>query len=104
MLMTRRRGSATIWLALLRLIRMSNLLTIQVLTRGEMVRNWFGIGQRWNSMSKRRGVGVAGVLILMVAALTARPVAFSQQAQNEDAAARSKEIMAHLNMVVQYYH
>jgi len=103
MLMTRRRGSATIWLALLRLIRMSNLLTIQVLTRGEMVRNWFGIGQRWNSMSKRRGVGVAGVLILMVAALTARPVAFSQQAQNEDAAARSKEIMAHLNMVVQYY-
>jgi len=54
-------------------------------------------------MSKRRGVGVAGVLILMVAALTARPVAFSQQAQNEDAAARSKEIMAHLNMVVQYY-
>ena len=103
MLMTRRRGSATIWLALLRLIRMSNLLTIQVLTRGEMVRNWFGIGQRWNSMSKLRGVGVAGVLIVMVAALTARPVAFSQQAQNEDAAARSKEIMAHLNMVVQYY-
>jgi len=101
--MTRRRGSATIWLALLRLIRMSNLLTIQVLTRGEMVRNWFGIGQRWNSMSKRRGVGVAGVLILMVAALTARPVAFSQQAQNEDAAARGKEIMAHLNLVVQYY-
>ena len=102
-LMTRSSGLATMWLALLRLIPMSNLLTIQVLTRGEMVRNWFGIGQRWNSVRKRRGVGVAGVLIVMVAAFTARPVAFSQQAQVEDAAARGKEIMAHLNMVVQYY-
>jgi small-conductance mechanosensitive channel len=55
-------------------------------------------------MSRKMFVlGGATVVLLIAGAFGSRPVAFAQQPQNSDVEARSKEILAHLNLVIQFY-
>jgi small-conductance mechanosensitive channel len=55
-------------------------------------------------MSRKMFVlGGATVVLLIAGAFGSRPVVFAQQPQNSDVEARSKEILAHLNLVIQFY-
>lgn len=48
-------------------------------------------------------LGWATVVLLIAGTFGSRQVAFSQQPQNSDVAARSKQILAHLNLIIQFY-
>ncbi len=68
-----------------------------------MVRDWLRAGNgRKSSFRIRRGAGVVGFLVV-VAVFGVRGIAFSQQLQAGDAEARSKDILAHLSTVIQFY-
>jgi small-conductance mechanosensitive channel len=48
-------------------------------------------------------LGAAAIVLLVAGTFGSRQVAFSQQPQASDIAERSKEILAHLNLVIQFY-
>ena len=55
-------------------------------------------------MSRKMFVlGGATVVLLFAGTFGSRQVAFSQQPQNSDIEVRSKQILAHLNLVIQFY-